>query len=99
MQVFSVRRDHLIPDTLESIVRVNDAQDLKKELKIKFVGEEGVDAGGVQKEFFQLIVREIFNPDFGMWVLDAETRRYWFNANSSELREFELIGTILGLAM
>lgn len=96
--VFGVRRSHLIQDTLENIVRV-DPEDLKKELKIKFADEEGVDAGGVQKEFFQLIVREIFNPDFGMFVLDRETRTYWFSPLSQEFREFELIGTILGLAI
>jgi hypothetical protein len=40
-------------------------RDLKKPLKVKFVGEEGIDQGGVQKEFFQLIVEEIFDPKFG----------------------------------
>jgi hypothetical protein len=30
---------------------------LRKPLKVKFVGEEGVDEGGVQKEFFFLLVR------------------------------------------
>lgn len=75
-----------------------------------------MDAGGVQKEFFQLIVREIFNPDFGMFVMDKDTRSYWFSPLSQvrvllclcagrvsdvtkEFREFELIGTILGLAI
>ena len=37
-------------------------------LQVKFVGEEGVDEGGPQKEFFQLLVRECFNPEFGMFV-------------------------------
>lgn len=37
-------------------------------LQVKFVGEEGVDEGGVQKEFFQLLVRQCFNPEFGMFV-------------------------------
>ena len=37
-------------------------------LQVKFLGEEGVDEGGVQKEFFQLLVRELFCPDYGMWV-------------------------------
>lgn len=36
--------------------------------QVKFVGEEGVDEGGPQKEFFQLLVRECFNPEFGMFV-------------------------------
>jgi hypothetical protein len=32
---------------------------LRKPLKVKFEGEEGVDEGGVQKEFFQLLVRRV----------------------------------------
>lgn len=32
---------------------------LKKALKVKFAGEEGVDEGGVKKEFFQLLVQEV----------------------------------------
>lgn len=29
-------------------------EDLKKPLRVQFVGEEGVDEGGVQKEYFQV---------------------------------------------
>jgi len=39
--------------------------DLKKQLYVEFEGEQGIDEGGVSKEFFQLIVEEIFNPDYG----------------------------------
>ena len=34
-------------------------EDLKKPLKVQFVGEEGIDEGGVQKEFFQLIISQV----------------------------------------
>ena len=44
---------------------MDNPQDLKKQLYVEFDGEEGVDEGGVSKEFFQLIVEEIFNPDIG----------------------------------
>ena len=37
---------------------------LKKPLRVVFVGEDGLDEGGVRKEFFQLVIRELFNPDF-----------------------------------
>jgi len=40
-------------------------EDLRKQLKVKFHGEEGIDEGGVQKEFFQLIIEELFNPEIG----------------------------------
>ena len=38
--------------------------DLKKPLKIKYVGggEQGLDMGGLQKEFFHMIVDAVFNP-------------------------------------
>jgi ubiquitin-protein ligase E3 A len=36
-------------------------------MKVKFVGEEGVDEGGVSKEFFQLITKEMFDPNFSMF--------------------------------
>lgn len=38
--------------------------DLKKPLKIKYVGggEEGLDMGGLQKEFFHMIVEAVFDP-------------------------------------
>lgn len=49
---------------LEMIAMENPA-DLKKQLYVEFEGEQGVDEGGVSKEFFQLVVEEIFNPDIG----------------------------------
>ena len=33
-------------------------EDLKKPLKVQFVGEDGVDEGGVQKEYFQVCTQK-----------------------------------------
>jgi len=96
--VLRIRRDHLIQDSLEEILR-HKREDLTKELKIKFVGEEGVDQGGVAKEWFQLLVRHIFDRQYGMFIHNEETKVHWFNGNSKDLLEFELIGTLLGLAI
>lgn len=62
--VLEIRRDHIIHDTLYQL-ETKSTQDLKKQLRVQFVGEEGIDEGGVQKEFFQLIVRELFDPRYG----------------------------------
>lgn len=48
--------------------------DLKKQLYVEFEGEQGVDEGGVSKEFFQLVVEEIFNPDIGKKMKKMEKR-------------------------
>lgn len=43
--------------------------DLKKPLKIKYVGggEQGLDMGGLQKEFFHVIMEAVFDP--GKFIL------------------------------
>uniref|UniRef100_A0A8C5LRP9 Ubiquitin-protein ligase E3A n=1 Tax=Leptobrachium leishanense TaxID=445787 RepID=A0A8C5LRP9_9ANUR len=97
-----VRRDHIIDDALvrlEMIAMENPA-DLKKQLYVEFEGEQGVDEGGVSKEFFQLVVEEIFNPDIGMFTYDESTKFFWFNPSSYENEgQFTLIGIVLGLAI
>jgi ubiquitin-protein ligase E3 A len=45
-----ISRETIIEDTLNSLVR--EDVNLRKPLRIKFIGELGVDEGGVQKEFF-----------------------------------------------
>eukprot|EP00195_Chlamydomonas_chlamydogama_P006855 CAMPEP_0202911740 /NCGR_PEP_ID=MMETSP1392-20130828/55763_1 /ASSEMBLY_ACC=CAM_ASM_000868 /TAXON_ID=225041 /ORGANISM="Chlamydomonas chlamydogama, Strain SAG 11-48b" /LENGTH=556 /DNA_ID=CAMNT_0049602365 /DNA_START=33 /DNA_END=1703 /DNA_ORIENTATION=- len=99
--VLKVRRGgYLVHDTLVQINRAKEQDALKKPLKVKFVGEEGVDEGGVQKEFFQLLVRELFNPDYGMFTYDERTRLNWFRASHLDMdTEFELVGILIGLAI
>ncbi|KAF6063799.1 HECT-domain (ubiquitin-transferase) family protein [Candida albicans] len=56
-----VRRDHIFEDSYQEIMR-QTPEDLKKRLMIKFDGEEGLDYGGVSREFFFLLSHDMFNP-------------------------------------
>lgn len=69
--VLNIRRECLVEDSLRAVSEVvgGGGEDVKKGLKIVFKGEEGVDAGGLRKEWFLLLVRELFNPDHGMPLL------------------------------
>ncbi len=94
----NIHRDRLIQDTLNELGK--NGQNLQNELKVKFIGEEGVDEGGVKKEFFILLIRQIFDPNYGMFNYNKNTRLYWFNHYSFEPKiKYELIGTIFGLAI
>ncbi|PNH10977.1 Ubiquitin-protein ligase E3A, partial [Tetrabaena socialis] len=99
--VLRVRRGpYLVQDTLIQIDRAKETDSLKKPLKVKFIGEEGVDEGGVAKEFFQLLVRALFNPDFGMFTADPTSHLHWFRPSRMEMdTEFELVGILIGLAI
>ncbi|KAJ8789298.1 hypothetical protein J1605_021825 [Eschrichtius robustus] len=66
-----VRRTHLVSDSLDEVsiiysrILTRKRADLKKKLKVTFVGEAGLDMGGLTKEWFLLLIRQIFHPDYG----------------------------------
>ncbi|GAB1604382.1 probable E3 ubiquitin-protein ligase HECTD2 [Argonauta hians] len=93
-----VRRSYLVSDSLNEIA--NKQKDLKKKLKVTFAGEPGLDMGGLTKEWFLLLIRRIFHPDYGMFTFDKVTGVYWFNCNPcSSYQEFHLVGVLMGLAV
>ncbi|CAG9769498.1 unnamed protein product [Ceutorhynchus assimilis] len=97
-----VRRENIIDDALVELemISMENPNDLKKQLVVEFEGEQGIDEGGVSKEFFQLVIEEIFNPDYAMFTLESETQTVWFNPTSFEsTAQFTLIGIVLGLAI
>ena len=93
----SIRRSHIVHDSLTQIS--SKLTELKKKLRISFVDEEGIDAGGLTKEWFLLLVRELFDAKYGMFTY-YENNFCWFNSSCSDsLSEFHLVGVVLGLAI
>ncbi|KAL2365537.1 hypothetical protein RJZ56_001558 [Blastomyces dermatitidis] len=100
--VLKVRRECLAEDSLRSVSEVvgTGEGEIKKGLRIEFLGEEGVDAGGLRKEWFLLLVREIFDPLHGLFVYDEQSQYCYFNPYCFESSEqFFLVGVLLGLAI
>lgn len=99
--VLQVDRNNLLRDTFLQISALkNPDLDLKKPLKIVFKDEPGVDEGGVQREFFELIVNELLDTTKGFFIqTDAFN---WFNPDAKDpaaLQAFLLAGIVLGLAI
>ncbi|KAI4256761.1 MAG: hypothetical protein LQ352_001944 [Teloschistes flavicans] len=100
--VLKVRRECLVEDSLRGVSEVVGAsqEDIKKGLRIAFAGEDGVDAGGLRKEWFLLLVREVFDPVHGLFVYDDDSRYCYFNPYTFETSDqFFLVGVVLGLAI
>ena len=96
--MINVHRNNLIEDTLNEVSKPGIK--LQNPIKVRFIGEQGVDEGGVRKEFFLLFIRQIFDPDYGMFNYNKKTRLYWFNHYTFEPKiKYELIGIIFGLAI
>ncbi|XP_069974942.1 probable E3 ubiquitin-protein ligase HECTD2 [Penaeus vannamei] len=94
----NVRRNCLVEDSLKEIA--TKKRDLKKKLKVTFEGEPGLDMGGLTKEWFLLLIKQIFKPENKMFVYHPSKRLYWFSmGQQGSLREYNLIGVLMGLAV
>ncbi|XP_069834418.1 probable E3 ubiquitin-protein ligase HERC3 isoform X3 [Dendropsophus ebraccatus] len=97
--VLHVRRTNLVSDALRELSIHSDI-DLKKPLKVIFDGEEAVDDGGVTKEFFLLLLKELLNPIYGMFTIYPDSNLIWFSDICFvEHNWFHLIGIMCGLAI
>lgn len=90
----SIRRDKIYQDTLK-IISTCEECDIRKQLKVKFNGEEGIDSGGIKKEFFLLLGHEIEN-DISLFT--QTNNRMWFK-NGANREMIESIGRMVGIAL
>ena len=100
----SVRRKKVFEDSFQSISPLKDKELKYGKLNIRFTGEEGVDAGGVTREWFRILAREIFNPNYALFApCGADRLTYQPNPasgiNPDHLRYFKFVGRILGKAI
>jgi E3 ubiquitin-protein ligase NEDD4 len=65
-----LRRGRVLEDSFTAVMRMS-GDDLKRRLMIKFEGEDGLDYGGVSREWFFLLSHEIFNPSYGLFEYSA----------------------------
>ncbi|KAK3097984.1 hypothetical protein FSP39_015053 [Pinctada imbricata] len=100
-----VSRERIFEDSYRSIMSQKKTDILKARLWIEFDGEVGLDYGGVSREWFYLLSKEMFNPYYGLFEYSA-TDNYTLQinplsglANDEHLSYFEFIGRIAGMAV
>jgi len=100
----NVRRENLLEDSMEATESITQA-DMRKIFRFEFISEPGVDAGGVAREWFQLVSDTLFNPDFALWSYSSINQMCMqINpssgiANDEHLRYFHFTGRLLGKAL
>ncbi|KAI5778216.1 hypothetical protein EDC01DRAFT_719441 [Geopyxis carbonaria] len=98
-----VRRNHIFEDSYAEVMRQTPG-DLKKRLMIKFDGEDGLDYGGLSREFFFLLSHEMFNPFYCLFEYSAHDNytlqiNPHSGINPEHLNYFKFIGRVVGLAI
>lgn len=62
----NVRRNLVFMDSFHQL-RIRNGEEMKGKMVVHFQGEEGVDAGGLTREWYAILAREMFNPDYALF--------------------------------
>ena len=96
-----VRRNDLFEDSFQKMRNLT-ADDLKNRLSVQFEGEQGVDAGGLLKDWYQELSKQIFNPNYALFIHSPD-HTFQPNKDSSinphHLDFFKFCGRIIGKAI
>ncbi|KAG2359437.1 HECT-domain-containing protein [Suillus spraguei] len=100
----SIRRGHIAQDGYDRLAEA----DLRAPIAITFIDqfgepEAGIDGGGVFKEFFTSLCKEVFDTDRGLWLANKRNEIYpnphSYATEPHNLNWYRFIGRILGKAL
>ncbi|PXF44012.1 E3 ubiquitin-protein ligase UPL1 [Gracilariopsis chorda] len=99
----SVRRERVLEESYIQL-RMRTAEEMKGRLHVQFHGEEGVDAGGVTREWYIILARQIFDPNYVLFTRSAakaatyqpDKRSY---INKEHLETFRFVGRVIAKAI
>lgn len=98
-----VSRQEIFEESYRIVMKMRP-KDMRKRLMVKFKGEEGLDYGGVAREWLHLLSREMLNPQYGLFQYSRDDH-YTLQINSESgvnpdhLSYFHFVGRILGIAV
>ncbi|XP_030388447.1 E3 ubiquitin-protein ligase Smurf1 [Scaptodrosophila lebanonensis] len=98
-----VSRSEIFEESYRLIMKMRP-KDMRKRLMVKFKGEEGLDYGGVAREWLHLLSREMLNPQYGLFQYSRDDH-YTLQinpdsgVNPDHLSYFHFVGRTLGIAV
>lgn len=99
-----VRRNNVFHDSYRNLAYKRDEEVKYGKLNVRFHGEEGVDAGGVTREWFQVLTRAMFDPNYALFIPVSSDRTTFHpnkasHVNEEHLNFFKFIGKVIGKAV
>jgi len=100
----NVRRSDLLEDSVNALMSLS-RKDLRKLWRFEFIGEAGIDAGGLAREWFQLVTEDIFDGNRGLWQ-SSEGNQMCMQINPASkyifddyLVYYRFLGRVMGKAL
>lgn len=98
----NVRRSRVFEESFQAL-RYKTADEMRRRLSVNFHGEEGMDAGGLTREWYGVLAREIFNADYALFTSTGDNVTFQPNAqsyiNPDHQSYFKFVGRVIGKAI
>ncbi|KAK8853332.1 hypothetical protein IAR55_004036 [Kwoniella newhampshirensis] len=100
----NIRRQYVFEDSFRALQRKTGDEIKYGKLSVKFHHEDGVDAGGVTREWYSVLAQQIFDPNFALFEpCAADKQTYQPNkassVNDEHLSYFKFVGRVIGKAV
>ncbi|XP_020287983.1 apoptosis-resistant E3 ubiquitin protein ligase 1 [Pseudomyrmex gracilis] len=95
-----VQRDKLLESSMKA-TKGFSVSDWCRNFEITFQGEQGIDWGGVRREWFELVCAALFDPGNGLFASFGESQQALVHPNPKrpphlKLKHYEFAGRIVG---
>jgi hypothetical protein len=101
--LLEIRRDNAFNDSFEVLNKVLSGNNKYSRMDIKFNGEEGIDAGGLTKEYFSIVSKELIDPNKNLFYSYDNNNTFqpnFFSKNNENyIEQFKFIGRLVGKAI
>lgn len=98
----NVRRTDVFTDSFHQL-KGKTPEEMQSKLRVQFAKEDGIDAGGLAREWFGLLSREMFNPNYALFIPSPNGATFQPNSmshvNQDHLQFFKFVGRIVGKAI
>ena len=97
-----IRRNQIFTDAYSSLCHLN-AKEMMGRIHVDFAGERGQDVGGLTRDFFIELSKEMFNQNYSLFKKSDNGSTYMPNPKSyiqtDHIRYFKFIGRVIGKAL
>jgi len=100
----NIRRSDLLTDSVLAFNNIKN-EDMRKQFRFEFLGEPGLDATGLAREYYDQVSAQLFNPDFGFFQHSGiDQMSMQINPGSEMINEdhnqyFRFAGRLMGKAL
>ena len=97
--ILIIDRENLLSSSMDQVNRLSSYQ-MRSEFQINFKGENSQDAGGITKEWINLLIKVLFSKESKLFKLaKTQENQYTFTSNKSNYAEYYFAGRIIAKAI